>query len=141
MVRDFQQGPDWIPGTITEVLGPVTYLVDTDEGHRWKRHGDQIKGWIAPTPRADLSARPDESEDTDTPPFPEDPNGEPPQITESSQAPRSSAKTQSSGLTEDTETRDPGPPNQGDPSSLNTDTTETTRRYPSRVRQPPNRYQ
>ena len=51
-------GPDWIPGTITEVLGPVTYLVDKDEGHWWKRHGDQIKG---PIPRVDLLVRPDES--------------------------------------------------------------------------------
>ena len=53
-------------------------MVDTDEGHQWKRHSDQIKGWIALTPRVDLLARPDESEDIDTPSFPEDPNGEPP---------------------------------------------------------------
>ena len=79
-------------------------MVDMDEGHQWKRHSDQIKGWIALTPRVDLLARPDESEDIDTPPFPEDPNGEPPRITEPSQVPRSSAKTQSSGLIEDTET-------------------------------------
>ena len=56
----------------------VGTVVDMDEGHQWKRHSDQIKGWIAPTPRVDLLARPDESEDTDTPTFPEDPNGEPP---------------------------------------------------------------
>ena len=29
-----------------EVLGPVTYIVETDDGHRWKRHADQIKSWI-----------------------------------------------------------------------------------------------
>ena len=105
----------------------MTYLVDMDEGHRWKQHGDQIKEWIAPTPRVDLPARPDESENTDTPPFPEDPNGEPPQITEPSQTPTSSAKTQGSGLTEDTETQNPRSPNQGHLSPSNTDTTETTR--------------
>ncbi len=39
----FHPDPDWIPGIIAEVLGPVTYVIETDEGQRWKRHADQIK--------------------------------------------------------------------------------------------------
>ena len=45
-VCSWRPGPDWIAGTVKEVLGPVTYIVETDDGHRWKRHADQIKSWI-----------------------------------------------------------------------------------------------
>ncbi len=48
MVRNLRPGPDWVPGVIREVL--VTYIVETDEGMRWKRHTDQIKRCIAPLP-------------------------------------------------------------------------------------------
>ena len=47
MVRKHREGPGWIPGTVVEGLGPVTDIVDTDAGLRWKRHTDQIKEWIA----------------------------------------------------------------------------------------------
>ena len=49
MARNLHPGLDWIPGTIAEVFGPVTYIIETDEGQRWKRYADQIKSWIAPT--------------------------------------------------------------------------------------------
>ena len=42
-MKNFRPGPDWIPGTITEQLGPVTYAVTTDDGQLWKRHVDHIK--------------------------------------------------------------------------------------------------
>ena len=43
LARNVRPGPDWVPGTIVQVLGPVTYLVETDDGQRWKRHTDQLK--------------------------------------------------------------------------------------------------
>lgn len=43
MVRDFRQGHSWIAAVVSHVLGPVTYLVETVDGLRWKRHVDQIK--------------------------------------------------------------------------------------------------
>ena len=43
MVLDFRQGRSWTPAVISRVLGPVTYLVDTVDGLKWKRHADQIK--------------------------------------------------------------------------------------------------
>ena len=43
MVCNLRPEPDWIPATIAEVLGPVTCIVDTDDGQRWMRHTDQIK--------------------------------------------------------------------------------------------------
>ncbi len=75
MVRNFRPGPDWIPGTITVVLGPVTYTVNTDDGHQWKRHTDQIKSWIAST-AATTEA---DCVDTEVPSFPEDPEPEVPE--------------------------------------------------------------
>ena len=48
-----------------EVLGPVTYVVDTDTGLRWKRHTDQIKEWIAAKPRVEPETE-QESSGTDT---------------------------------------------------------------------------
>ena len=51
MVRNHHDGPDWMPATIVKVLGPVTYLVETDHCQKWKRHADQIKDWLLPAPR------------------------------------------------------------------------------------------
>ena len=50
LARNFRAGSEWIPGTIVEVLGSVTYLVEVDAGHQWKRHADQIKDWLALAP-------------------------------------------------------------------------------------------
>ncbi len=72
LVRNLHPGPDWIPGIIAEVLGPVTYVIETDEGQRWKRHADQIKNWIAPAPQAELAPAAENADD-DTPPLPQDP--------------------------------------------------------------------
>ena len=46
LVRDFRSGPDWVPAIIFELLGPLTYVVETDRGQHWKRHVDQIKSWM-----------------------------------------------------------------------------------------------
>lgn len=48
--RNLRPGPEWVPSTILEVLGPVTYIVETDEGLRWKRHADQLKHWVPHSP-------------------------------------------------------------------------------------------
>ena len=49
LVRDFRSSDKWIPAVVVEELGPVTFIVETDEGQRWKRHLDQIKSWITRT--------------------------------------------------------------------------------------------
>ena len=36
-------GPPWIPGSVLQKIGPVTYLVDTGDGRSWKCHVDQMK--------------------------------------------------------------------------------------------------
>ena len=48
MVGNFRPGPDWTPGMVDQVMGPVTYLVKLPNGQSWKRHTDQIRSWTAP---------------------------------------------------------------------------------------------
>ncbi len=42
MVRNLRPGPQWIPGTIIERRGPVTYLVQVARDRIWKRHIDHL---------------------------------------------------------------------------------------------------
>ena len=42
-----RDGPDWILANVVEVRGPVTHIVETDDGNRWKHHADQIKEWLS----------------------------------------------------------------------------------------------
>ena len=42
LARNFREGPRWVPGTIAEKRGPLTYLVQIREDILWKRHVDQI---------------------------------------------------------------------------------------------------
>ena len=43
MSRNLRNGPDWVPGVIVERLGPLTYLVQVSSGAFWKRHVDQLR--------------------------------------------------------------------------------------------------
>ena len=65
LVQNYHNGIDWIPATIIEVLGLVTYLVETEQGYKWKRHSDQIKNWLISAPCPDSEAAPDEVETND----------------------------------------------------------------------------
>ena len=101
MARNLRPGADWVPCTIVEVLGPVTYLVDTDQGQRWKRHADQLKTWLPPlsAPSPEVDAEPDLSSDL-SPDLPEDPPNKsaPSESTEESSNPSESPSSPSSEL-------------------------------------------
>ena len=43
MVRNFCAGDKWVPGTIMERTGPLSYLVQVTGGLMWKRHIDQLR--------------------------------------------------------------------------------------------------
>ena len=43
LAKNFRSGTKWLPGTITEILGPVTYLVRTKNNFTWKFHVDQLR--------------------------------------------------------------------------------------------------
>ena len=43
MAKNWSTGPEWIPATIVEKLGPLTFRVKTQDGTIWKRHVDHLK--------------------------------------------------------------------------------------------------
>ena len=67
--RNFREGERWIPEHIVEVMGPVSYNVELEDGRRWKRHQDHIKSRLVvsndssdiPIPDTTLSGAPSES--------------------------------------------------------------------------------
>ena len=42
-VRNYANGPKWLPGVIDSVTGPASYLVKLLNGSLWRRHIDQIR--------------------------------------------------------------------------------------------------
>ena len=43
MERKFVEGPKWLPRTISQQRGPVTFEVKLEGGRLWKHHTDQLK--------------------------------------------------------------------------------------------------
>ena len=49
MVRNLRPtGPKWVPGTITQQTGPLSFIVDVNQGVTWKRHIDHLRERTAP---------------------------------------------------------------------------------------------
>ena len=48
MVKNFRAGSPWLPSTITEQLGPVTYLVQVKNNLTWKHCIDQLRSGHQP---------------------------------------------------------------------------------------------
>ena len=46
MVRNYRPGPKWIPATIIRQLGPLSFTVKVKNGLEWKRHMEQIQGYL-----------------------------------------------------------------------------------------------
>ena len=42
-VRNFGDGPQWVPGGIVKVLRQLSYVVQVRCGQRWKQHVDHIR--------------------------------------------------------------------------------------------------
>ena len=119
MARNLHPGPDWVPSTILEVLGPVTYLVETEEGQRWKRHADQLKDWLSSAPH---TASENSSEDAFEPVTNDEPNVGP-------------------GEDAEPESDEPAEPEVEEPESPEPSSPETVMpRYPQRNRRQPDRY-
>ena len=43
MARNYRTGPSWVPATVTQALGSLTFLVCVQSGDIWKRHLHQLK--------------------------------------------------------------------------------------------------
>ena len=41
--RNFREGPRWVIGEVTDILGPLSYLVRVKDGALWQRHVDHLR--------------------------------------------------------------------------------------------------
>ena len=67
MVRNLRPGPTWIPGTIIERSGPLSYVVQVKGEQTWKRHIEHLRE-VGDTP-VEQTVEPKSS--TDLPPIDE----------------------------------------------------------------------
>ena len=121
MVRNVRPGPDWIVGTVLEVLGPV---IETEDGSKWKRHADQLKDWL-PSPMTE--AIPESLDDEVDAPDP-DPSDD------------SSAVNPELESPPEVRSDDAGTPSESPPASDSPLAAPIEPRYPRRNRQPPRYY-
>lgn len=75
MVCNDRPGPDWIAGMVMEVLGPVKYIIETEDGLQWKRHADQLKNWLPSISPALSEVIPESLADEAEAPLEDSPNG------------------------------------------------------------------
>ena len=137
LARNHRPGPDWIPGTIVDVLGPVTYVVEIEEGgQRWKRHIDQLKDWLAPPSSDNSRSQPETHHEQSEQFFPDSPD---PSSNSDTTEPATDPIDPGTEELEppETESNDPTLPPE-EPAESGSKTVE--RRYPTRNRQPPNYY-
>ena len=119
MAHNLCPGPNWVPSTVMEVLRPVTFIVETEAGFRWKRHTDQLKDWLPSVPSASSESSSEEAYEPVTEDFtPTDP----------SESAESESNETPEPIVEDPETPEPSSPKPAEP------------RYPRRNHQAPVRY-
>ena len=59
LARNLREGPKWVPGTILERTGPVSYRVQVRD-QIWRRHTDQLlSSQVSPTDETDPTAEPE----------------------------------------------------------------------------------
>ena len=42
MARNFSAGPKWLPGIILKCCGPMSYIVELQDGRKWRRHVEHL---------------------------------------------------------------------------------------------------
>ena len=124
MVKNLRPGPKYVPGVVVERQGPLSYLVSVQNGINWRRHVDHLKE-LGPRPSGEHSL--DSSVELDIPLEEQEFLPPPPATTDTAGAGLPSAD----GEAPATQPTSPGPPASAGP---------TSRVYPSRSRQPPDRY-
>ena len=119
LVRNFHGRPRWVPATIVQAVGPVSFKVQTTDGLVWKRHLDHI--------RARMEALPMEREPAD-----EGQDEEPVPGTTRRANVEPATNSPNAVPTIDMEQQETDPSPESRPPE--------TRRYPSRNRHPPDRF-
>ena len=118
MVRQFRAGPKWIPGTILKQTGPLSYIVKVHNGLEWKRHVDHL--------RANVNKEPLNSESQPSANYSE---------LDSDDFPLPSTDENSSDVSSGSEITV-----SSDNASTSIPEVETSPRYPTRIRNEPDRY-
>lgn len=127
MVRNLRPGPSWIPGTIVERNGPLSYVVQVKGEQVWKRHVEHLQE-VGDTPVEEPTR---DRDDTNQPPvdesdsFPVTPDTVGDTATQPSDAQLDSPELSSSQTATSPVTNQP---------------TEVPHRYPRRIHRPPKRY-
>ena len=120
MVKNFRNGPQWLPGVLVEQLGTLTFLVQLDNGMFWRRHVDQLRQ-LEDSPR-NVTLPESTSEATSTETF------------------YSDVDTETSANDSDTTSSPEAPEANQSQTGTSVAASATARRYPTRVRRPPKRY-
>ena len=119
-VRNYRPGPAWIPGTITQAQGPLTFIVCMENGQLWKRHVDQLKSLSTRKPTTEFTI--DGNQDAEHTPADS--------VTPSE--PTRSQTTTGTGTS-------PSPPSPSPSADQDRFALSGTSRYPRRDRHPPDR--
>ena len=48
MARNFNQGPKWLSGTVTQLPGPYSLVIRLDDGQAVRKHIDQVRHRVTP---------------------------------------------------------------------------------------------
>ena len=146
--QNFRDGPTWVQGEVIDQVGPLSYLVQLCAGEMWRRHNDHLRAGRAEPPQLD------------TPEFTEGAEVDPsPLISSGRVSPPREEPVASTSPPKHTPTGDtPSNNSESNVSELNDSVSDTlqsnaqesnasarlhrlnTRHYPSRNRQPPDRY-
>ena len=64
MVHNYRQGPKWLPGTVAEVKGPLSYVVQLKSGLLWRRYINQLRDGIQGSTEALVNTPPNDTAHT-----------------------------------------------------------------------------
>ena len=146
MVRNLLKGPKWVAGVISERKGPLTFLVEVEPNQYWHRHVDHIRdrsdSGVQGSMEEGMTDRKAEyflEEETETD------AGMMEDLEHSVQQETAEPEEQNAGNATKQEAEDSELPevavHQPDVQNTNRQTPElNTRRYPQRIRRPPDRY-
>ena len=146
MARNLRPGADWVPAVVVERLGPLTYLVETSDRLLWKRHIDLLREFHVRS-ASDLPALESNVEDfPDVDPLPNLPAAVP-AVEPTGRDPRTEDPP-ADNTGDDPGTPDAAPTAPGAAAGTSTgndtepvETPPTERRYPTRVRHAPDRFE
>ena len=133
LVRNLRDGPRWLPATVIERRGPLSYLVQIPSGAVWRRHVDHLLE-SNDSPQEEVTATPALSEDLPALPTSQTspPTVSPPASDMSETEPATVPSTPGSPVSE--------PEPESVISSQLSPVQKPVRRNPPRARKPPERY-